>query len=146
MGAVFLAHDVQLDRDVALKVPHLVSSADDPDFARRFYREARSAARLHHPNICHAYDAGEHEGQPFLTMAYLEGQTLSDLLTRRATPLEVLKAVRLIRVLALALQQAHEAGVIHRDLKPSNIMMTPKGVPVVMDFGLARREGGERRV
>jgi formylglycine-generating enzyme required for sulfatase activity/serine/threonine protein kinase len=138
MGAVYLAHDAHLDRPVALKVPLLFG--DDDDFLRR---EARSAAGLHHPNICPIYDVGEHDGQPYLTMAYIDGTSLAEYLKQRAAPLDPAKAVRLARMLALALQQAHEAGVVHRDLKPSNIMLSRERRPFLMDFGLARRDDPE---
>ena len=138
MGAVYLAQDHELARSVALKVPFL--NGDASEFVRRFRREARSLARLHHPNICPVHDVGEHDGQPYMTMAYIDGVSLADYLKRRGAPLEPDKAVRLVRQLALALQHAHEAGVVHRDLKPGNIMMTREGRPTVTDFGLARCE------
>ena len=140
MGAVYLAQDGKLDREVALKVPSLSDSS--PALLDRFYREGRAAATLHHPNVCPVYDVGEIGGVHFLTMAYLEGETLGDVVRRRG-PLPQNEAAAIVRKLALALDEAHGKGVIHRDLKPSNVMVTPKGEPVVMDFGLARRSGPE---
>jgi hypothetical protein len=143
MGAVFLAHDEELDRRVALKVPHL--PAGDGDALERFLREARSAATLSHPNLCPVYDFGREGATPFLAMAYVEGEPLSDRL--RHGPLPPAEAAELVRRVAVAIEEAHARGVIHRDLKPSNIMLTPRGEPVVMDFGLARRSSaGDSRL
>jgi serine/threonine protein kinase len=137
MGAVYLAEDTQLGRRVALKLPSFDASAS-PQRVERFLREARSAAALHHPNICTLYDAGREAGRPFLTMAYIQGQSLADVLDdgRRMPPGQ---AVELIRKIALALGHAHETGIVHRDLKPANVMVTAAGEPVIMDFGLAKR-------
>jgi serine/threonine protein kinase/tetratricopeptide (TPR) repeat protein len=137
MGTVYLAHDTQLDRPVALKMPHF-HAGEDPDALARFHREARAVATLDHPNICHVYDVGEIEGRPYFTMAYVEGQSLGEYL-RAHSPLPQRQAVEIVYRLALALEEAHALGIIHRDLKPSNIMMNKRGEPVVMDFGLVRR-------
>ncbi len=144
MGSVYLAHDTQLDRQVALKVPHF-SAEDGPEVRERFYREARAAATLHHAGICPVHDVGEINGVPFLTMAYIEGRPLSQFVSadRPLTPRQV---ATLVRKLAQALQEAHQRGVIHRDLKPSNIMVNARGEPVVMDFGLARRLNKDVRI
>jgi tetratricopeptide (TPR) repeat protein/predicted Ser/Thr protein kinase len=137
MGAVYLAYDTQLDRQVALKVPHF-SGGNNAEALARFAREARAAAGLRHPNICPVYDVSETDGINFVTMAYIEGQSLADMiqgnrqLSRRAI-------ATVVRKLAAALEEAHRLGVIHRDLKPSNIMIDKRGEPIVMDFGLARR-------
>jgi predicted Ser/Thr protein kinase len=138
MGAVYLAHDPQLDRQVALKVPHF-SADDSPEILERFFREARSAAALHHPHICPVHDVGRVNDLPYLTMAYVEGQALAERLQGGATP-PAREAAELLRKLALALEEAHRAGIVHRDLKPSNVMIDRRGEPVIMDFGLARRD------
>ena len=137
MGAVYLAHDKQLDRAVALKVPHF-SAEDGPGVRERFVSEARAAATLDHPNLCPIFDAGEVDGIPYLTMAYVEGQPLAEPIAA-GNPLPQRDAAILVRKLAVALQEAHDRAVIHRDLKPSNIMINRRGEPIVMDFGLARR-------
>jgi serine/threonine protein kinase len=141
MGSVYLAHDTQLDRPVALKVPR-IAPQDDPKVLERFHREARAAALFRHSNLCPVYDVGEYGGVHYLTMAYVDGAPLS-VRMRQAPPFSPVQAAALVRQLALALAYAHEHGVVHRDLKPSNIMMTAGGDPVVMDFGLARRADGE---
>jgi tRNA A-37 threonylcarbamoyl transferase component Bud32 len=139
MGAVYLAEDTELQRQVALKVPKFVSP-DAGDERERFYREARLAATLHHPNICPVYDIGEHQGTRYITMAYLVGPPLSQLVGT-----ESLKAERtvawVLRKIALALAEAHAKGVVHRDLKPGNILLDERHEPVVTDFGLAQRVG-----
>jgi tetratricopeptide (TPR) repeat protein/predicted Ser/Thr protein kinase len=135
MGTVYLAHDAQLERLVALKLPHL---ADDGQLAERFLREARAAASLHHPNICPVYDFGRIDGRHYLTMAYIDGTPLSALVEGKA-PLPRGQAAAIVRQVALAVHDAHEHGILHRDLKPANIMLDCRGQPVVMDFGLARR-------
>jgi hypothetical protein len=136
MGTVYLAHDCQLERRVALKVPQF-TAADGPEIRQRFLSEARAAATIEHPNVCPVYDVGEIDGTPYLTMAYLQGQSLAQVLGAGTLPEQ--QAVRLVRQLAMALQAAHERGIVHRDLKPSNIMINPQGDPVILDFGLARR-------
>jgi hypothetical protein len=137
MGAVYLAHDTQLDRRVALKVPSF-SCQEDPSALERFHREARAAATLDHPNLCPVHDVGQIDGTPYLTMAYVEGESLAQRLAKKLTFSQRDAAV-LVRKVALAMTEAHAHGVIHRDLKPSNVMLNRRGEPVVMDFGLARR-------
>jgi predicted Ser/Thr protein kinase len=143
MGSVYLAHDPQLDRLVAVKVPSLPTgpAAARDDLAARFLREARAAAGLRHPNLCPVYDCGEIDGILYLTMAYIDGRPLSSLV-RPGEPLSQRQVVDLVAQIALGLQEAHEQGIIHRDLKPANVMINRKGQPVVTDFGLARRAGG----
>jgi formylglycine-generating enzyme required for sulfatase activity/serine/threonine protein kinase len=136
MGAVYLAQDTQLDRMVALKLPNF--AATDTRRVERFVREAKSAARLSHPNICPVYDAGQINARPFISMAFVEGKPLEDLIDPDQL-MPVPKAIELVRKIAAALQEAHGEGIIHRDLKPANIMINSKGEPIVMDFGLAKR-------
>ncbi|MCA9145793.1 MAG: protein kinase, partial [Planctomycetales bacterium] len=135
MGQVYLAEDTQLERHVALKIPHL---GESEVVRKRFVNEAKAAAMLHHPNICPVFDAGEIDGQPFLTMAYIEGMTLRDIWQHDGKP-DVDEIATHFATIAEAMQAAHDAGIVHRDLKPSNVMIHREGHPVVMDFGLAFR-------
>jgi len=136
MGAVYLAEDSQLGRQVALKLPFF-DPHESPARIERFSREARSAAALHHPNICTVFDAGEINGRPFITMAYLPGTPLEQQIGG-PVPMAQLRAAEIARKIAQALEHAHIKGTIHRDLKPANVMLMPDGEPVVMDFGLAK--------
>lgn len=138
MGAVYLAHDTKLGRDVALKTPKL-SHSEGGELVERFEREARAAAVLHHRNLCPVFDVGEIDGVHYLTMAYIDGVPLSAAVSRERPPSERQCAI-VVRKLALALQEAHSHGVVHRDLKPANIMIDRSQEPVVMDFGLARQQ------
>ena len=141
MGAVYLAHDTQLDRKVALKIPRFSARKKD-EIVARFFREARSAATIRHPNVCPVHDVGEIDGIYYLTMAYIQGRTLSEFI-RPEKPLPERQVAAVVSKLALALQEAHDCGVVHRDLKPSNIMIDRRNEPVIMDFGLARRTNTE---
>lgn len=138
MGTVLLAHDTVLDRNVALKLPHF-NVREDAAGIERFYREARAMATIHHANLCPIHDVGEHEGQPYITMAYIDGQSLAEAIATEGT-MDPYRAIQLIRKLALAMQAVHEAGVLHRDLKPSNVMIDQQGEPFITDFGLASRD------
>ena len=135
MGAVYLVENTELQRQEALKVPHFDGN-DDPQVRERFLREARSAAKLDHPNLCPVYDVGVLDGIYFMTMRYLKGKPLSDY---AGQPQPVRKAVEIVTKLAQALEVAHVNGVIHRDLKPSNVIMCAGTGPTVMDFGLAKQ-------
>jgi formylglycine-generating enzyme required for sulfatase activity/serine/threonine protein kinase len=135
MGAVYLAEDTRLQRQVALKVPHFTPGTRAP-VLERFQREARLAASIEHPNFCPVHDVDEIDGIHFFTMAYLEGTPLSDLLVEEQ-PWPQHQAVAMVRLLALAVGQLHAKGILHRDLKPANVMVRPSGEPVLMDFGLA---------
>jgi serine/threonine protein kinase len=137
MSAVYLAHDVDLDRHVALKVPRFGEGTAGP-LVQRLLREAKIAATFRHPSLCPVYDVGQIDGLYYLTMPVLHGEPLS-VRVRRDGPMPQRTAAEFIARVARALAVAHEAGVIHRDLKPANIMVTDHGEPVVMDFGLARR-------
>ncbi len=137
MGSVFLAKDTQLERRVALKTPHF--SADSPEVLERFFREAKAAATLNHPNICPVHDVGEIDGTYYLSMAFVQGQPLNECIPEDGLPIK--EAVKIVVTLSQALDEAHKAGIIHRDLKPSKVMMNERQEPVIMDFGLARREG-----
>ena len=133
MGTVYLAQDLSLQRKVALKF--LDPGTRTPDASERLLREARAASALDHPHIGTVYEIGDADGQPFIAMAYYEGQTLASRL--RAGPLSNGEAARLIAEVADALAAAHAAGVVHRDLKPSNLMLTSAGHIKVLDFGIA---------
>ena len=138
MGAVYLAEDTQLGRKVALKLPSF--DVSETKRLERFVREAKASAGLLHPNICPVFDAGSIAGRPYISMAYINGKTLDDEIDPDR-PMEPKRAVEIVRKIALALQEAHENDIVHRDLKPANVMMSAKGEPVVMDFGLAKNLG-----
>ena len=137
MGAVFKARQISIDRVVALKIlpPKL---AKNQEYVTRFFREARAAAKLNHPNIVQAIDAGEADGYYYFAMEYVEGQSVSDL-ARDGAALPEPQALGIARDVALALTCAHEAGIIHRDIKPSNILLNAKGRAKLADLGLARQ-------
>jgi serine/threonine protein kinase len=137
MGTVYIAEDINLGRQVALKLPSFGANAD-PVKIERFVREARSSAILQHPNICTVFDAGQIDGKPFISMALIDGKELEHLIDP-ARPMTCTQAATLTRKIALALAHAHQKGIIHRDLKPANVMVTAENEPVVMDFGLAKR-------
>jgi len=137
MGEVYRAEDTKLGRSVALKVlPELFSA--DPERLARFEREARAASALNHPNICTIHDIGEHEGQPYLIMELLEGQSLRERID--AEPFSPREILEIGTDVSDALGAAHAAGIVHRDVKPANIFLTERGEAKVLDFGLARIE------
>jgi serine/threonine protein kinase len=135
MGEVYRATDTRLNRDVAVKIlsPRLTA---EPNAKQRFEREAHTASALNDPHICTIYDVGEHEGQQFLVMELLEGQTLKQYMDGQALAIE--QVLKLGMQIAGALQTAHGKGIIHRDLKPANIFVTERGEIKVLDFGLAK--------
>ena len=135
MGEVYRAEDLKLGQTVALKfLPE--SLASDGAALARFHREARVARQITHPNVCRVHDIGEIEGQSFLSMEYIDGEDLSNLL-RRIGRLPADKAVEIARQLCSGLAAAHDAGVLHRDLKPANVMIDGRGRARITDFGLA---------
>jgi serine/threonine protein kinase/DNA-binding winged helix-turn-helix (wHTH) protein len=147
MGVVYRAEDLKLGRRVAMKfLPE--EMVTDALSLQRFEREAQTASSLNHPNICTVYEFGEHEGQPFLVMELLQGETLRD----RLAAIAGAKGLPLEEVLDIALQvsdglqAAHEQGIVHRDIKPANIFLTNKGVCKILDFGLAKLELSEPEV
>jgi serine/threonine protein kinase/tetratricopeptide (TPR) repeat protein len=133
MGIVYAARDEKLHRTIALKT---ISSVEPDDTARqRFWREARAAASVNHPNICQIYEIGEDSGELFIAMELLEGAPLSDRLAQG--PMDLSETITIGRGILAALGALHARGVVHRDLKPSNVFLTPHGVKL-LDFGLAR--------
>jgi serine/threonine protein kinase/Tol biopolymer transport system component len=135
MGEVYRARDSQLNRDVAIKVLHDISSKN-PAGLRRFEQEARAVAALNHPNILAIYQMGNHEGAPYLVSELLEGETLRERLKHGPMPLR--KVIDYGVQIARGLAAAHEKGIVHRDLKPENLFLTKDGQVKILDFGLAR--------
>ena len=143
MGAVYRAHDPQLERDVAVKLISLAFAAghgDPKEAAARFAREARVAARLHHPNVVTVFDFGEEGDQLYLVMELVEGETLAQRLVRGEFP-GTTAALEIVAQTADALAAAHLAGVIHRDIKPGNLLLPKSGAVKVSDFGVAKAVG-----
>jgi len=135
MGSVYRAHDTQLDRKVALKVPKFEAKTNST-LVDRFYREARSAANLAHPNLCPVFDVGVVDGTHYIAMALIKGDTLSSHIRNNGELSEKFAAITVLKI-ARAMQEAHGSGILHRDLKPANIMIDHRKEPIVMDFGLA---------
>ena len=135
MANVYLAWDVILNRQVAVKVLRGDLAGDDK-FIRRFQREAKSVSDLSHPNIVEVYDVGEEEGQHYIVMEYIDGRTLKQLIQKRGA-LTVPEVVDIMVQLTDGLAHAHEAYIIHRDIKPQNIMILDNGIIKITDFGIA---------
>ena len=140
MATVWRAHDLRLERPVAMKFL-MPPMAEDPEFLVRFFTEAQQVARLSHPNVVRVLDFGEGDDCPYLVMEYLSGGSLQDL---TGAPMEPSRAISLISAAALGAGAAHEAGMVHRDLKPGNIMLGEEGTPKVGDFGIAVTKANER--
>ncbi len=138
MGVVYRAHDLALDRNVALKIlsPEL---AEDVRFRERFLTESRLAASIDHPNIIPVYDAGEVAGELYIAMRFVDGSDLKKLLAEGPVPKE--RTVAIVSQVAAALDAAHERGLVHRDVKPSNVLLDERGHVYLADFGLSRRLG-----
>src|SRR5262245_38875679 len=117
MGVLYLALDPAIDRLIALKLLRV----NQAEIRERFLREARLAARLQHPNIVTVFDVGEHEGQPFIAMEYIAGETLAELISRRA-PLPLGRKLAMMVEICSGLAYAHKHGIVHRDIKPANLM------------------------
>jgi WD40 repeat protein len=139
MGVIYRARQLSLGRTVAVKLL-LLGRYSSAESVERFRREAQSAAALRHPNIVAIHEIGEHEGQQFFSMDYVEGQNLAE--TVRAGPLEPRRSAEVVGAIAQAIHFAHEHGVLHRDLKPSNVLLDAFGQVRITDFGLAKKLGG----
>src|SRR5271163_1889000 len=140
MGVVFQARQLSLNRTVALKMILAGQLANETDVSR-FYTEAEAAANLDHPGIVPIFEVGQHEGQHYFSMGFVEGQSLSQRLADG--PLPSREAAELVRRVSEAIEYAHQHGVIHRDLKPANILLDQNGNPRVTDFGLAKKVQGD---
>ncbi len=155
LGIVFLAHDPQLGRKVALKIPRFQALLDD-DLRRRFLREAEAAARLSHPNLVPVYEVGEDNSICYLASEYCPGMTLAQWLRAQQNSVSPVDAATIVLELAGGVEHAHSRGVLHRDIKPSNVMMTEasgdasmrrRWSPKLTDFGMAKlleQDGGDR--
>ncbi|MDE3076136.1 MAG: serine/threonine protein kinase, partial [Chloroflexota bacterium] len=143
MATVHLAHDPLLSRDVAVKLPRS-DGESDPVMLERFQAELRAAGRLNHPNIVTIYDGGQDDGQPFLVMEPVEGESLASLVKREG-PLPAEQAMSIAGQVAEALAYAHQLGVVHRDVKPQNVLIDPMGRAKVTDFGIAKSSGDPTR-
>ena len=138
MGAVYLGRDPELGRQVAIKV--IREEVRDQEVLDRFFREARAAAALRHPNIITVYASGQHEHQPYMAMEYVEGDSLAGIIRERRT-LTIADKTSYIEQICAGLHFAHRAGIVHRDIKPANIMVDLEGIVRILDFGIARIEG-----
>ena len=155
MGEIYLAEDTKLERSVALKfLPRHMT--EDREARTRFEREAKAAAALNHPNIVTVYEIGEHEGQVYIAMEYVEGQTLKELISVNRPPstvdrspiapgpLPIAQVLDIATQIAAGLAAAHAKGIVHRDIKPQNILIDKDGRVKILDFGLAKLQGVSR--
>jgi serine/threonine protein kinase len=140
MGSLYLARDPKIGRLVAIKLVR--QEFDSPDARQRFAREAQSAGTLRHPNIVTIFDVDEHDGLPFIAMEYIDGETLGEIVKRKAL-LPITKRLQWVEDLCNGLAYAHRQGVIHRDIKPANLMVDTEGSLKILDFGLARRDASK---
>src|SRR5262249_15363664 len=143
MGAVYKARQTKLRRTVALKMILAGRFASDEE-VQRFYREAQAVAQLDHPGIVPVYEVGEHDGQHYYSMGYVEGDNLEARV--REGPLPPRQAAALVERVAEAVAYAHAQGIVHRDLKPANVLLGRDGRPRVTDFGLARAINADGRL
>jgi eukaryotic-like serine/threonine-protein kinase len=134
MGSLYLAHDPAIGRTVAIKL--LRKEFDDEAARERFAREARSTGHLRHPNIVTVFDVGEHDQRPFIAMEYVPGETLAQLIRRRAS-LSIADRLAILEDLCVGLHVAHAEGIVHRDIKPANVILDVSGTIKILDFGLA---------
>ena len=143
MAVVYKAYDTRLERDVAIKIIRREAFSEEAldEVLKRFEREAKSLAKLSHPNIVKVHDFGEHEGSPYLVMEYLPGGTLKKLL---GEPIPWQYAVKLILPVARGVAYVHQRGVLHRDIKPANVLITESGEPMLSDFGIAKLLEGKQ--
>jgi serine/threonine-protein kinase len=138
MGAVYLGRDAELDRQVAIKV--IRQEIHDQAILDRFFREARAAAALRHPNIITIYASGQHEHQPYIVMEFVDGESFADIIKQNRS-LSLSQKLSYLEQVCAGLSVAHRAGIVHRDIKPANVMVDRDGVVRILDFGIARVEG-----
>lgn len=136
MATVYLVYDERLHREVALKIIRREAFGEEElqRLQQRFEREARSLAKLNHPNIVKVFEYGEHNGSPYLVMEYVSGKTLKE----KSKPLTIKQSIKIVKKIAFALEHAHQNGILHRDVKPSNILLSETGEPKLADFGIAK--------
>jgi len=139
MGVVYKALDLNLERQVAIKVMS-AEARNDPEFVERFRQEARMQGALNHPNVALLFDYFVHDGAPVAVMEFIDGESLEELIRRRGA-IPAHESIPIFKQALRGVAAAHRAGIIHRDLKPSNLMITRDDIVKVMDFGIAKRQG-----